>query len=137
MAETDGFVTALDPGIRDLVVRLNAAGFTTSDSGDGVSKAEHIAAGDALPFRHVACVVSRDDLFTDADRLAALLGETWTVEASYHPAAGGRCLLFASESTCPHCGGMGETTHDIMVGADHDTEQRECSACKGTGVAAR
>jgi hypothetical protein len=38
---------------------------------------------------------------------------------------------------CPNCGGMGETTHDILVGGtEHDTEQRECDVCKGTGLAA-
>ena len=35
---------------------------------------------------------------------------------------------------CLNCGGMGETTHDILVGGtEHDTEQRDCEACKGTG----
>ncbi len=39
---------------------------------------------------------------------------------------------------CPNCGGMGETTHDILVdGTEHDAEQRECGACKGTGLAAQ
>lgn len=38
---------------------------------------------------------------------------------------------------CPNCGGMGETTHDILTGGtEHDTEQRECDVCKGTGLAA-
>jgi hypothetical protein len=89
-------LAALDPGIRDVVIRLNAAGFTTTDSGDGCSKVAAIDAGEALPFRHVACVVSREALFSEADRLLAVLGAGWTVEASYHP-PDGHCLLFASE----------------------------------------
>lgn len=44
-------IDALDPGIRDLVIALNDAGFRTTDSGDGVSKAEDIENEDALPKR--------------------------------------------------------------------------------------
>lgn len=91
-------LAALDPGIRDLVNGLNVAGFKTTDSGDGCSKAAAIAAGEALPFRHVACVVSRDALFSEADRLLAVLGAGWTVEASYHPPEG-QCVLFAREES--------------------------------------
>lgn len=86
-----------DPGIRDVVNALTAAGFKTTDSGDGYSKAAAIAAGEALPFRHVACAVSRSSMFREADRLARLLGPRWLVEASYHPPEG-YCLLFASET---------------------------------------
>ena len=35
---------------------------------------------------------------------------------------------------CPNCGGMGTTFHDILVGGtEHDTEERCCEVCKGTG----
>ena len=50
----------LDPGIALTVAWLNAKGFTTTDSGDGVSKFRPVEGypnpkqGDALPFPHVA-----------------------------------------------------------------------------------
>jgi hypothetical protein len=35
---------------------------------------------------------------------------------------------------CPNCGGMGTTFHDILIGGtEHDTEERDCDVCKGTG----
>lgn len=35
---------------------------------------------------------------------------------------------------CPNCGGMGATFHDVLVGGtEHDTEERDCEVCKGTG----
>lgn len=35
---------------------------------------------------------------------------------------------------CPNCGGMGTTFHDILVGGtEHDTEERCCEVCRGTG----
>lgn len=35
---------------------------------------------------------------------------------------------------CDACGGMGTTTHDILVGGtEHDTEERDCKRCKTTG----
>lgn len=35
---------------------------------------------------------------------------------------------------CPDCGGEGVLTHDIIVGGtDHDTEERPCATCKGSG----
>jgi hypothetical protein len=38
--------------------------------------------------------------------------------------------------TCPDCGGMGTTTHDILVGGtEHDTEERDCQTCGTTGIA--
>ena len=37
-------------------------------------------------------------------------------------------------SVCQNCGGMGTTTHDILVGGtEHDTEERICQVCNGTG----
>jgi hypothetical protein len=36
----ENIIKHLDPGIRNLVVALNKAGFVTTDSGDGVSKPE-------------------------------------------------------------------------------------------------
>jgi hypothetical protein len=87
-------LAALDPGIRTTVLTLRAAGFETTDSGDGVSKpAEWYAAGEALRYPHVACVISRKDCFSEADRMAEILGADWHVEASYTP--GGPVLLFA------------------------------------------
>lgn len=43
----------LDPGIRNVVLWLRELGFNTTDSGDGRTKIELIASGDALAFPHV------------------------------------------------------------------------------------
>lgn len=77
----------LDPGIRGIVRTLREAGFETTDSGDGVSK---LGAGivddgvmEVLDMPHVAAKVSVDAMVGEAQRLQRLLGEDWTVEASY------------------------------------------------------
>lgn len=87
-------IDGLDPGIRDMVVALNDAGFRTTDSGDGVSKAEEIARGDALNFAHVAVLVKPEDLLSEADRLLSWIRD-WqihdhrfvgsNIEATYYP----------------------------------------------------
>lgn len=66
----------LDPGIREVVRRLNNAGFTTTDSGDGVSKPE-ILDGDALDFPHVY-MVEMDDIVGESVRLRRLV-ESWGI----------------------------------------------------------
>lgn len=76
-------IAALDPGIRDVVCLLNEAGIVTTDSGDGLSKADGIASGDALAVPHVACRTTLALMVFDADRILALLGPAWHVEASY------------------------------------------------------
>jgi hypothetical protein len=92
----------LDPGIRDTVKLLNDAGFVTTDSGDGVSKpADWYESGDALPYPHVACAVSRAAMLDEADRLQQVLGRTWRVEASYAP-IDASYLLFAYQSGRSH-----------------------------------
>lgn len=51
---SDAEVESLDPGIRDLVVQLRAAGYETTDSGDGVSKSKDwYESGEAIPYPHV------------------------------------------------------------------------------------
>jgi hypothetical protein len=108
-AERDQGVTDadLDPGIRRTVRWLQAEGFRTTDSGDGVTKFQ---GGDpmegACDFPHVVCVVSSDLIASEADRLADLVrgrgvevapngrreeGEA-EISASYDP-ADGSCLL--------------------------------------------
>jgi hypothetical protein len=88
---------ALDPGIRQTVKWLQDNGFVTTDSGDGVSKTEAIATGEALGFPHVFMMCSPDTLFVEAHRLYDLLrGKNLTspqVEASYSPADGIALLL--------------------------------------------
>lgn len=38
-------------------------------------------------------------------------------------------------TVCDACGGMGTTTHDILVGGtEHDTEERDCLKCKTSGT---
>lgn len=71
---------ALDPGIRDVVVLLRSNGFDTTDSGDGVSKPPE---GRVFDFPHVAVVTSPALLVFEAERLAALLGKPWKVEATW------------------------------------------------------
>ena len=74
---------ALDPGIRHVVEMLRDAGFDTSDSGDGETKVDALASGDALPYPHVFCIGRLASLVTDAHLMQELLGDEWTVEASY------------------------------------------------------
>jgi DnaJ-class molecular chaperone len=46
-----------------------------------------------------------------------------------------QAALSAQDAVCQNCGGMGATTHDILVGGtEHDTEERECIECEGTGA---
>ncbi|HEX8030309.1 MAG TPA: hypothetical protein VF491_17665 [Vicinamibacterales bacterium] len=74
----------LDPGIREIVRRVNQAGFETTDSGDGVSKpAAWYESGEAIPFPHLVATTTAADMVADACRLSAVLGDGWTVEAEY------------------------------------------------------
>jgi len=76
----------LDPGVRDLVAALNAHGFRTTDSGDGVSKPPP---GRVFDFPHVFMIVVPVYLIAESNRLQGLLCvlgcEGWTVEATYCP----------------------------------------------------
>lgn len=81
----------LDPGIRDVVQLLWAHGFTTTDSGDGVTKYMLYGDDEALTAPHVAITTNPDRLFDDAERLRdALVAEGITlrpgqIQASYDP----------------------------------------------------
>jgi len=83
----------ISPGVADLVAELNAAGYRTTDSGDGTNFAEGMEC--ALPFRHVFGVFDFED--TDmrifADELQARY-PTAKVEVSYSPATGSVWMLF-------------------------------------------
>lgn len=70
----------LDPGIAETVWLLRSCGFDTTDSGDGVSKPPDER---SMDFPHVAAVTTPATMCADADRMAVVLGEGWTVEASY------------------------------------------------------
>lgn len=62
----------VSPGVRDLVKELRAAGYETTDSGDGSNFKEGMEC--ALPMRHVFGVVSPDQPLREfAKRLNALL----------------------------------------------------------------
>lgn len=88
----------LDPGIREIVLRLREWGFQTTESGDGVSKpSTRYASGEALPFPHVWCATTKADLLPEANRLQTCLGRSWLVEASYAP-TDGSCRLFARKT---------------------------------------
>lgn len=84
---------ALDPGIREVVVRLRSFGFETTDSGDGLSKRGE---GRVFNFPHVAITVKKQAMFKEAYRLQAVLGDEWSVEGSFDP-KDGSCILFASK----------------------------------------
>lgn len=74
----------LDPGIRETVRQLNDAGFTTTDSGDGVSKPRAaFDDGDAIPYPHVVVSSSPLGLVHDAVAVHQLLGPEWDVEGTF------------------------------------------------------
>jgi hypothetical protein len=85
-AEEGGMTTlcdyaSLDPGIVSTVRLLHQHGVVTTDSGDGVSKpAEARTFGD-MP--HVVCRTTPEAMVYDAHAVADILGDAWTVEASY------------------------------------------------------
>lgn len=90
--------SALDPGVRDLVIALRDAGFETTDSGDGVSKPQ--VDGCTLPFLHVYVRVPDSRLGLLVGYAKALHG--WlqdngypelTVEASYVPGEPAFCMV--------------------------------------------
>jgi len=66
----------LDPGIREVVRWLRAAGFDTYDSGDGVSKTDWIARGTAMRVPHVFIRTTPAAMTTDARDLL------WAVRAT-------------------------------------------------------
>jgi hypothetical protein len=85
----------LDPGIHDTVARLIAAGFRTTDSGDGVSKPRELYdEGYALPFPHVFAETKVRSMVQEAHRMAAVLGPEWAVDLSYST-EDRRAILFA------------------------------------------
>ena len=91
----------LDPGIRDVVLRLNAAGFVTTDSGDGASKPDDwYASGEAIPIPHVVISTDPERMIADAHRAALVLGDDWTVEVSYETRTQ-TVHLFARQLTLP------------------------------------
>lgn len=99
----------LDPGIREVVRLVQAAGFVTTDSGDGVSKpADWYATGEALPYPHVVVKSTPLTMVTDAHNLADLLNMPrpgsiggWVVQATY-TTNDRSCLLLASQEAFPH-----------------------------------
>lgn len=107
---SDGYVCArhtprgLDPGIAATVSLLIAAGFNTTDSGDGVSK--DTTREDVLPFPHVVATVAPNDLLEEARRLRRILefvgvsigpqdGVHPAIEAAYDVGAGVATILLS------------------------------------------
>lgn len=72
----------LDPGIRADVRKLIEAGYTTTDSGDGVSK-NFDEYPEALRFPHIAMESPSSNLAREAEQVFCLLGGEWVVEGSY------------------------------------------------------
>lgn len=62
----------INPGIVKLVAMLQAEGFVTTDSGDGITNVE-LGMDDALDFPHVFMVVDADQMIAESHRLWALL----------------------------------------------------------------
>lgn len=89
----------LDPGIRRTVAWLRERGFETTDSGDGVSKAEAIAEGEALETPHVFIVSTPARMNEEAERLLAALSRFGVVvgsaeiQATYDPSDGSGAIL--------------------------------------------
>lgn len=92
-----------DVGVRDLVDALNKAGWTTIDSGDGISKPKTEG---VLDFAHVAIRIDDPSrLVSQAERIYGWLHDApragkwlqWVVEASYSP-CDGTALLFLREA---------------------------------------
>jgi hypothetical protein len=81
---------ALDPGIRGVVRRLHAAGFVTTDSGDGVSKPPDARVFD-VP--HIVVQLDPAQFFQRTWALYVTLGPDWRVEASYCPNDGSYLAL--------------------------------------------
>ena len=70
----------LSPGIRDLVLALNAAGFNTVDSGDGSNHADGMCC--ALPYKHVFLASAPDRADDTLERLRLFMhefGGAWEV----------------------------------------------------------
>lgn len=85
-------IVALDPGIREVVLKLRHHGFDTTDSGDGATKVDEILRGDALPIPHVHIATSVKGVVNAFDglgpavmRLRELL-PGWVVEVTYSSA---------------------------------------------------
>ena len=86
-------IDGLSPGVRHLVVWLNAHGFETTDSGDGTNAAKGM--GCAVDYPMIAIAASGADLVERSAELFYLLMENGvsfsgehsdrTVEASYSP----------------------------------------------------
>jgi len=82
--------SAIDPGIRCTVRWLRKRDYETTDSGDGVTKREAIAAGEALDVPHVFMRIKPGKMVLYADALRAALDlagleGVGRVEASYSP----------------------------------------------------
>lgn len=79
----------LDPGIRELVLRLREHGFRTTDSGDG---SKFGTTEGALPFPHVVMVAHPETLVLETDRLhywrdkLGIEDPSWEIVATYTPA---------------------------------------------------
>ena len=87
----DEVMDEVDEGIREAVWKLMAAGFRTTDSGDG-SKFGHME--HALPFPHVFAKISpQHQMCHKAERAKNVLGTGWVVEATYST-ADKTCILF-------------------------------------------
>ena len=93
----------LDPGIREVVRGLVSLGYDTTDSGDGVSKADM---GCALPFRHVVAMLPSTVTelhhavwFAEQMRghIEQITGTEWMVEVGYST-HGGSWTAVASEN---------------------------------------
>lgn len=100
-ATEQDMLAGVDPGVRRLVTWLRENDFNTTDSGDGKTKfAQGFTEEDGVcPYPHVAIVVEKDKLVSEADRLADLLYEEHGVAVEPMPPEGDPPRIDASY--CP------------------------------------
>lgn len=87
---TDVNYDALDPGIREIVRAIRAAGFDTTDSGDGSKGSSMVG---ALGYAHVVVNLGKYERLGQGEIddiqqlrvMAGTIGDGWSVEASWIP----------------------------------------------------
>lgn len=121
----------LSPGVFDMVTALCAAGFTTTDSGDGSNWESGMAC--ALPYRHVAVVVVGEALDECLGRLREWLGSSrWASEfevVSVTPSPSEPDFVFIqdkkADEICERVGYIPPTMSDLTADEPETVEDHE------------
>lgn len=112
------FYSDLDPGIRNTVRWLNEYGFTTTDSGDGISKL-NINDGCALDYPHVMIVVDPDELLETTSNLVELFDSLGIDIGPIGNAEGLPCIQATYDPCAGSCQGI-----IMLMGIDDDLMRR-------------